>query len=170
MKIVNTFAVFLFVGATAFAHRGVGIVMDSRGNVFYTDLKHVWKIAPDGQKSIAVRNVHTHELYIDAENNLYGEHLWYEGETIDKWGHRVWCLKADGTLVEVIRGREGFREDYQDAFFVRDAAGNMYWADRGKPTVIRKRTPDGDLWLLEYGGGFAARARRISRDGAEKTF
>jgi hypothetical protein len=30
--------------------------------------------------------------------------------------------------------------------------------------------PNGDLWLLEYGGGFAARARRIGRDGTEKIF
>jgi hypothetical protein len=277
---------FLFVGVVAFAHPGTGIVMDSRGNVFYTDLKQVWKISPDGKKSIALSNVHTHELYIDAQDNLYGEHLWYEGEAIDKWGHRVWCLKADGTLLQIISSREGFREEYKDFFFLRDRAGNMYWADRSEPTVIRKRTPDGvitdlckthnfrdvrwmtvsaegtvyltddddlrritpdgvvatiarnlkerslfeffwgdqhnlmglwldaeenvyvavlgarkvkkvsrdgrvevvarssapwsptggfvapngDLWLLEYGGGFAARARRISRDGADKTF
>jgi len=286
MKKILTAVVLSFLCATAFAHPGVGIVMDSRGNVFYTDLKQVWKISLDGKKSIAVPNVHTHELYIDAEDNLYGEHLWYEGETVDKWGHRVWCLKADETLLQIIPPREGFREDYKDFFFVRDRAGNMYWADRGEQIVIRKRTPDGaitdlckthdfrdvrwitasaegtvyftddddlrrvtpngavstiardlkersfferiwgdqhnlmglwldakdnvyitvnsarkvkrvsrdgkvevvarssapwsptggfvasngDLWLLEYGGSFAARARRISRDGAEKTF
>jgi hypothetical protein len=49
--------------------------MDSRGNFFYTDLSHVWKIAPSGAKSIALRGVHTHELYLDREDNLYGEHL-----------------------------------------------------------------------------------------------
>ena len=145
MKKVLTLAILSFGCATAFAHPGVSIVMDSRGNVFYTDLKHVWKIAPDGKKSIAVHNVHSHELYIDAEDDLYGEHLWYEGEAIDKWGHRVWCLKADGTLLQIIPSREGFREDYKDFFFVRDRAGNMYWADRGKPTVIRKLTPDGTI-------------------------
>jgi hypothetical protein len=134
--------VLMLAGAAAQAHPGVGIVKDSRGNLFYTDLEQVWKIAPDGKKSVAVPNVHTHELCLDAEDNLYGEHLWYEGEATKKWGHRVWCLKRDGTLVDVIPAREGFLRDYS---FVRDRAGNMYWADRGAQTVIKKRSPDGKI-------------------------
>jgi sugar lactone lactonase YvrE len=68
--------------------------------------------------------------------------LWYEGDATKKWGHRVWCLKRDGTLVDVIPAREGFLRDYS---FVRDRAGNMYWADRGAQTVIKKRSPDGKI-------------------------
>ena len=132
----------MLAGVAAQAHPGVGIVKDSRGNLFYTDLKQVWKIMPDGKKSVAVPNVHTHELCLDAEDNLYGEHLWYEGEATKKWGHRVWCLKDDGTLVDVIPAREGFLRDYS---FVRDRAGNMYWADRSAQTVIKKRSPDGKV-------------------------
>ena len=128
--------------ATAAAHPGVGIVMDSRGSVFYTDLSHVWKIAPGGAKSIAVRGVHTHELYIDREDNLYGEHLWYEGDRTKKWGHRVWKLAADGKLSDVIPAREGFLQNYS---FVRDGRGNMYWAERGAQTMLRKRTPSGQI-------------------------
>ena len=134
--------VLMLAGAAAQAHPGVGIVKDSRGNLFYTDTKQVRKIAPDGKKSVAVPNVHTHELCLDAEDNLYGEHLWYEGEATKKWGHRVWCLKRGGTLVDVIPAREGFLRDYS---FVRDRAGNMYWADRGAQTVIKKRSPDGKI-------------------------
>ena len=47
------------LAGSAGAHPGIGIVMDRQGTVFYTDLTHVWKIMPDGAKSIAVRNVHT---------------------------------------------------------------------------------------------------------------
>lgn len=136
---------FLLLAASVIAHPGIGIVMNSRGEIFYTDLKQVWKISPEGKKSVAVANVHTHELYLDADDNLYGEHLWYEGEASDKWGHYVWKLHASGKLERVIPPREGFREDYQDCSFVRDAAGNMYWAERGEPTVIRKRVPDGTI-------------------------
>ncbi|MFL6261222.1 MAG: hypothetical protein ACJ76Y_16100 [Thermoanaerobaculia bacterium] len=136
---------WLALAGSAAAHPGVGIVMDRRGNVFYTDLTQVWKISPQGRKSIAVRNVHTHELCLDAGDNLYGEHLWYEGEATDRWGHRVWRLGRDGTLTDVIPPRQGFLRDYS---FVRDAAGNMYWADRGPRTVIRKRTPDGTISTL----------------------
>jgi hypothetical protein len=127
------------------AHPGVGIVMDSGGNVYYTDLNQVWKIAPDGRKSIVVRNVHTHELCLDAAGNLFGEHVWYEGEATDKWGHRVWRLGPDGVLLDIIPAREGFLRDYS---FARDRAGNMYWAERGTPPVIRKRAPDGSITSL----------------------
>jgi hypothetical protein len=132
--------------AAACAHPGVGIVMDAGGNVFYTDLKQVWKIAPDGTKAIAVAGVHTHELCLDAEGRLYGEHLWYEGEATDRWGHRVWRLDPDGTLADVVSARQGFREDHGYSF-VRDGAGNMYWADRPRARILR-RTPDGAITTL----------------------
>jgi len=128
-----------------FAHPGVGIVMDARGNVFYTDLKQVWKIAPDGSKTVAVPNVHTHELCLDLLGNLYGEHLWYEGEASNRWGHRVWRLSPDGVLTDVVPAREGFRTDYS---FVRDAAGNMYSAAQKNPTSFRKRAPDGTITTI----------------------
>jgi len=73
----------------AFSHPGVSIVIDSRGIVYYTDLEHVWRILPDGSKEIAVRRVHTHELYLDDDDYLYGEDVVYEGERLDTWRSRV---------------------------------------------------------------------------------
>ncbi len=146
MKRLLWTATLLLAAAPAWAHPSVSVVMDSRGNVYYSDLKQVWKIAPDGKKSVAVADVHTHELYVDAEDNLYGEHLWYEGEATDKWGHYVWRLAADGTLTRIIPAREGFRESYRDFSFVRDRAGSMYWAEReARPVVIRRIAPDGKV-------------------------
>jgi len=154
MKRLLWIAALALAPVVAQAHPGVGIVMDSRGNVYYTDLKQVWKIAPDGKKSVAVPNVHTHELYLDAEDNLYGEHLWYEGEATDKWGHYVWRLSADGKLTQIIPPRQGFRDDYRDFSFVRDRAGNMYWAVReAKPIVIRRVAPNGKITDLAVGAG-----------------
>ena len=135
------FAALLFIATSAFAHPGVGIVVDSRGNVFYTDLKQVWRIAPDGTKTVAVRNVHTHELYVDSSDNLYGEHLWYNGERLDTWGSRVWRRSPDGRVVDIVPAHPGFNDTYS---FVRDDAGNMYWAAREK-NEIQKRTPDGHI-------------------------
>ncbi len=142
------FFLLLASASQAFAHPSVGIVMDSRGNVYYTDLKHVWKLTPDGTKSIAVRNVHTHELYIDPQDNLFGEHLWYEGDATKKWGHRVWRLSANGTLSDIISVRQGFLDDYDDFHFVHDRHGNMYWVDRGDSSFIRKRSPGGAVTTI----------------------
>ena len=138
MKTLLGTVVLLLSASTLQPHPGVSIVQDSHRNVFFTDLKQVWKIAPDGAKSVAVANVHTHELYLDAEDNLYGEHLWGEGGA---WRHRVWCLKRNGAMIDIIPVRDGYPMDYG---LVRDGAGNTYWADRGgEQTVIKKRARDG---------------------------
>jgi hypothetical protein len=138
------FIVFLsFIVSHSHSHPGVGIVEASTGDVYYTDLKQVWKITPTGQLVIAVPDVHTHELYLDENDNLYGEHLWYNGEKKNTWGHYVWKLSPDGRISKVIPDKEGFLEDYS---FVRDPAGRMYWVDRSTPCqqVIRKNT-DGSI-------------------------
>jgi hypothetical protein len=183
MKNLLCILILSLASEIVWAHPGVSIVQDSRGNIFYTDTKQVWKITPDGKKSVVVPSVHTHELCLDGEDNLFGEHLWYEGDATKKWGHRVWCLKSDGTILDVIPAREGFLKDYS---FIRDRVGNMYWADRGAQTVIKKRSfegkitihaaadfrdvgwmiaaPDGHLFLIDNGD-----LRRITPDGKVTT-
>jgi hypothetical protein len=126
---------------TAAAHPGVGIVMDSEGSVFYTDLAQVWKIDVHGNRSIAVPRVHTHELFVDRRDNLFGEHLWYEGgDRNGRWLHRVWRRAPDGLVTDVIPARAGLLDDYS---FVRDAHDSMYLVDREHGNVFRKRGPDG---------------------------
>jgi hypothetical protein len=141
---VLTLALGMGMNTKAYGHPGVGIVRDSRGNIFYTDLAQVWRLAPNGAKSIAVTNVHTHELCVDSSDNLYGEHLWYEGDATKKWGNYVWRRSSDGHVEKIIPPTEGFLTNYG---FVRDAAGNIYWADReakGGP-AIRKRSSSGTV-------------------------
>jgi hypothetical protein len=144
----------------ASAHPGWGIVRDSQGNIYYTDLAQVWKVAPDGTRTVAVANVHTHELYLDPADNLYGEHLWYEGEASNRWGHRVWRRAPDGTIRDIVPPTQGFRTALS---FVRDAAGNMYWNDhgvvrRGHAPLVPRRFADirsmtasagGDVFLID---------------------
>ena len=149
------FLSFVFLmPAAARAHPAIGIVRDRDGNIFYSDIARVWRINPQGVKSIVVDNVHTHELWLDAEDNLYGEHLWYEGDATHKWGHRVWKLARNGTLSDLIPARSGFREDYRDFFFARDRNGVMYWVERGppvetdRPVNIHKRAPGGPDQIL----------------------
>ena len=140
-RFILSICLLLFGALTLQAHPGIGIVQDTQGNIFYTDLVHVWKICPDGERSIAVRDVHTHELYLDADGNLYGEHEWYEGEATDKWGNYVWCLTTDGKFQKVIPDVEGF---LNNTTLVRDPDGNSYWSNKVEEGyILMKESPDG---------------------------
>ena len=140
---------FLFlISFTVTAHPGIGIVRDSKGNIYYTDLAKVWKIVLDGDRSVVVTGVHTHELFIDDQDNLYGEHLWYNGESKDTWGHYVWCLKNNGELVREINPTEGFLTNYS---FIRDSLGNMYWVERFTTSRIMKKTKNGEVIKIAEG-------------------
>ncbi len=142
------FILSFFISNISFAHPGIGIVKDSKGNIYYTDLHHVWKISPDGTKTIAVHNVHTHELYMDANDDLYGEHLWYNGEKLDTWGHYAWCLRNNNKLDTVIKPTPGFLKNYS---FVRDAKGNMYWVERHGMCSFLRKSSDGKIDTILQG-------------------
>ncbi len=105
------------------AHPGIGIVKDSKGNLFYTDLSKILKLSVDGKQSVAVPNVHSHEIFMDENDNLYGEHLWYTGEASNKWMFYYWTRRKDGKIVKLQNDTEGFDHSFS---FVRDAKGNYY--------------------------------------------
>lgn len=127
------------------AHPGIGIVMNSAGHVFYTDLNHVWEISPNGTVSIAVKDVHTHQLYLDKQDNLYGEHVWYEGEHTDKWVHYRWKLTKEKELVRLTPDTEGFPVH---SGLVRDCERNMYWQEKvDGHEVIKRQDESGKVFL-----------------------
>ena len=137
------FLMFCLYQIVLAAHPGIGIVMDSKGNVFYTDLEHVWRIDPAGQVSRAVANVHSHELYLDPEDNLFGMHSWYNGEVLDTWGYFIWKRAPDGTVSKVVDNSEGFPENN---LLVRDCYGNEFWTEgEVGEQRIHKRSPKGKV-------------------------
>jgi hypothetical protein len=175
----------LFACVPVLGHPPVSVVLDSKGNAYYSDLNAVWQVAPNGAKRIVVPDVHTHELYLDAHDNLYGEHLWYEGERTDKWGHYVWKRDAAGRVTIVKPRTEGFLTNYS---FVRDRAGNMYWASLDRKSVMKggrvhargfrdirwmNAMADGTVVLVDAGDVVRiapdGRAVRLARDIAKTT-
>jgi streptogramin lyase len=136
-------AIVLTIAApSAIAHPSVGIVVAPDGSVFYSDLEKVWRVTPQGAKQIAVPNVHTHELWIDAAGAIYGEDSrWLGG---DRYRHRIWKRSADGTIIDEVPWRDGFWREYG---FTRDAAGTMYWADCSQrdACTVRKRDRSGRI-------------------------
>lgn len=146
--VMKFFSACLLLPLLSLAHPGIGIVKDSKGAIYYTDLEQVWKLDKSGNKTVVVPHVHTHELYMDENDNLYGEHLWYNGERLNTWGHYVWRLQGNGVLDTVVRPTEGFLQNYS---FVRDGRGNMYWVERGDTSRFKKRTPEGNVATVAEG-------------------
>ena len=131
----------------AAAHPGWGIVVDSRGSVYFTDLERVWKIDAEGRATVFIEDVHTHDLYIDDADTLYGEHEWYE-ESTGTFHTRYWKASPTGRVTNI-------PEEEAARFFDRwDRHGNRYRLtnDREEAVVI-KTTPQGETSRLA-GGAF----------------
>lgn len=136
---------------SGFAHPGVGIVKDSKGNIFYTDLKDVWKIS-GGVKKIVVPNVHSHELYVDKNDNLFGEGGDYDANT-KKFYHYLWVYRPDEKLDTVVGRKQAYV--HQDFSLARDKQGNEYYtkAFLAKPETahIYRKSPGGEETIFASG-------------------
>lgn len=122
----RVFVSLAFVFATLFsqAHPGIGIVYDGDQTIYYTDLTHVWRLnTTTGIAEIYIENVHTHELYLDKEGNLYGEHYWYiESQQVFK--NYIWKVDRNGKFQKIRGDQEGENEDFS---FVRDESFASYF-------------------------------------------
>lgn len=156
--------VLVVLARPALAHPGAGIVRDRQGNVYYTDLERVWRIAPDGRKSVAVPAVHTHELMLDDAGNLYGEDNRYQGG--DRWRHRVWRRAPDGRVTDVAPWQEGF---FQEHGLTGDGRGTTWFVScPGRRCTLSRRAPDGRVTVVARPATFAHYVNWIAarRDGS----
>ena len=135
---------FCLLPILAYAHPGIGIVKDSKGIIYYSDLQQVWKIE-NGLKTIAVPGVHSHELYMDSADNLYGEHVIYKDEGANVFQHYLWVLKSNGSFDTVLGPKQAYLLD--DYSLARDRNGAEYFMKRFPrqidTTHLYKRWPDG---------------------------
>jgi hypothetical protein len=144
--------IIIFLPFFVWAHPGVGIVKDSKGNIYYTDLHQVWKIT-NGNKTIVIPGVHTHELYVDKNDNLYGEGGYYDEKHI-KFYHYLWVYRPNGKLDTVI----GMTEQYvrQNFSLARDKKGTEYYMKRflrphSDTNHIYRKSPDGKETIFASG-------------------
>ena len=117
----------LTLPALAAAHPPVSLVLDSRGNLYFSDLRNVRVLRPDGSIEIAVADVHTHELWLGPDGSLYGEDVTNVGED---YRHRVWRLEPDGVVTDVLPWRAGYPDQ---PFFGEVPTGRYAGDERAAP-------------------------------------
>ncbi len=149
---LKLFFLLLFLPLIGHTHPGVGIVKDSKGNIYYTDLHQVWKIS-NGKKTVVVPGVHTHELWIDQNDNLYGEGGYYDDKAV-KFYHYLWRYHTNGQVDTAIAMKEQFI--HQDFSLARDKKGNEFYIKRfvvphTDTSHIYRKSPEGKETIFATG-------------------
>src|SRR5207253_9986703 len=94
MTITAIAAVCVLLISDTWAHPAWGIVVDRRGQVYFSDLETVWKIDAQGKLTVfraGVSGRHIHELVIDEDGNLYGPDYSYVPET-QRYLNAIWKM------------------------------------------------------------------------------
>lgn len=165
ITVVCLVGVLLCASQETEAHPASGIVVDSKGNVYFSDLETVWKVDTSGKLAAfrpGIRGRHVHELAIDDEDNIFGADISYESE---KWISAVWKMTPKGDLTYLLKPTV---DPPLGTSLWHDREGNMYWVDQNNHTKTRtlllRRSPDGDVttlagssWGHADGKGTAAR-------------
>lgn len=133
------------------AHPSWGIVVTKSGTVFFADILHcdngcVWKVDRDGSLSRFISNQHSHMLYLDKEENLWGTHHEYISRS-DEWESLLWRIDNSGTRTTVIPPTRDLSK-FGGVNFAIDKHGDIYFNHKQK---ILKCKPGGEA--VVFAGG-----------------
>jgi hypothetical protein len=128
--------------STAAAHEGWGIVVDSRGRVYMTDIpaNTIWRISPDGRVEAIGRFIHSHALSLGLDGAVYGTKV-----SLTQPVRGVWRFDAGGRFSEIIPPTRGFPLDLQSFLLAPD--GSVYSA-----SIYQHPEPAGgrEIYLLHW--------------------
>ena len=141
----------LFSSLRTQAHPATGIVVDRKGQVYFSDLETIWKIDLQGKLSVfraGVSGRHVHELSIDDQDNIYGADLSYNPAT-KGFPSDVWKMTPEGKFTYLLEPTE---HPPRGISIWRDREGNMYLVDQNNhtksQTLLLRRSPDGKVTTL----------------------
>lgn len=146
---ISVLVPLLFLAAVeARAHPAWGIVVDNQGQVYFSDLKTVWRIDARGGLGVfrAPADRHTHDLNIDEAGNLYGADNSYEPAT-ERFFSAIWKMTPAGGFTYLLPPTVDPPEGIS---IWRDRDGNSYHATNhpGNELLVLKRSPDGKVAVM----------------------
>ncbi len=151
--IIVMVAVFLSA-STVSAHPAWGIVVDSRKQIYFSDLETIYKIDAQGKLSVfraGVSGRHVHDITIDAEDNVYGVDNSYNPQT-ETYPRALWKMSSKGDFSYLVPPTDDLPSG-QSVW--RDSNGNTYSVEphnnEKKEAKIIKRLRDGTTSLFAGG-------------------
>ncbi|MGH9971849.1 MAG: hypothetical protein ACREBG_29215 [Pyrinomonadaceae bacterium] len=154
MKLKSALIILAVIGqlilysTSAQAHPATGIVVDSAGNIYFSDLETIWKFSTEGKLTVfraGQSGRHVHELSIDQLDNVYGADVSYNPAK-KGWPTNVWKMTPEGKFAYLLATTEHPPSGWS---IWRDQAGNMYSVDQNnhtkRETLLLRRTPDGTV-------------------------
>jgi sugar lactone lactonase YvrE len=140
----------------ASGHPGDGLGVDSKGNIYFTDVntRTLWRVDADGELRAIVTNRWAHGLCIDDLDRV-----WLEVE-VSNTLFSVSRIETDGTETHILGPLERGL-DFYGVNLLADANGNLYFPHSDPPQFfasgIRRRSPDGRVKLLAGSGEYGWR-------------
>ena len=120
-------------------HPGWGLVTTSSGDIYFTDILNgygnVWKIGKEGNAKIALSNLHSHDLFLEDREVLWGCDHRYLNKT-DEWESRVWFHSDSTGFREYIPWEKG-KEQFSGTNFIIRPDGSVIF-DYENQLFLRK--------------------------------
>lgn len=139
------------LASQALAHPPYALVADDRGNLYFSDLEAVWRLAPGGRLTLfraGVPGVHVHELRLAEGGDIIGDENGYDPARA-KFSTAIWRRSRDGRETYLLARTEG--PPNGSGIWV-DARGNSYSAqwlsNEDRRTILLRRSPRGRSELL----------------------
>jgi hypothetical protein len=134
-------------GGAVWAHPAWGIQMNRQGELYFADVQRdrIWLINGRGTLIPVLNDKHSHDLWLDQSDNVFGEHVSFDAAH-NQWRTSRWQLSINEQLTELgappVPGLSLFH----------DAAGNTFVVESTEQQVrLLRRAPDGQLTLLAGG-------------------
>ncbi|CAN5742824.1 hypothetical protein BH18ACI4_BH18ACI4_28820 [soil metagenome] len=154
LSILAVVGIWMFLPATIQAHPASGIVVDSAGNIFFSDLETIWKFDTHGKLTVfrnGERGRHVHELAIDEQDNVFGADISYNPAT-ERFVSDVWKMTPEGKFIYLLEPTERPPRGWS---IWHDRSGNMYFVEQNNhtkhETLLLRRSPDGAV--TTFAGG-----------------
>jgi sugar lactone lactonase YvrE len=157
--LIGSLLAIVLASQSAQARPAWGIVVDRRGRVLFADVNNgncVWMIAENVELSRRVSGKHSHDLFLDADGDLYVSHV--TASAGNKWQSSLWRYTPPQSPAIVIAPTEN-RKAFWGNSFTLDRGGNVYFAYKNNPSagedddevLLLKRRPDGVVSVLAGG-------------------